>query len=53
MIETKFKKNYMTQKYYTNKILSIYVVEYQRCRTLYDKVILQKNNDDSYDIEIT
>ena len=49
MIEMKLKENHMIQKYYTDKILSQYVKKYQRCMTFVNKVILQKNNNDSHD----
>ena len=52
MVKIKLKKNYMTQKYYMNKIFSQYVKKYQRCMTFISKAVLQKNNNNSYDIFI-
>ena len=39
----------MTQKYYEDRILSQHHKEYTRLKIMYDRAILQKNNDGSHE----
>jgi hypothetical protein len=48
-VEIKPKSNSMTQIYYTDRLLSIYVKEIHECRLFHDRsCILQEDNDSSH-----
>ena len=47
-VEVKKKGNSMTQRYYTDKILPVYLREIEKQRALGRRAILQEDNDPSY-----
>jgi hypothetical protein len=49
-VKIKSQDNNMTQVYYTNRLLSVYMKKIHECRLFHDRSwILQKDNDFSYD----
>jgi hypothetical protein len=51
-VETKSKGDSMTQKYYTERLLPVYIKAIQEAQVVYSQdIILQEDNDPSYGIK--